>query len=45
MKQQNIKITMSYSGLRDSFISHKKKAISESVLKNESFELSNLHNF
>ncbi len=45
MTQQNIKITKSTSELRDSFISHIKKAISESVLKNESFELSNLHNF
>ena len=44
MTQQKIKINKSTNETRDSFISHIKKAISESLLTNDNFELSTLHN-
>ena len=45
MTQQKIKITKSTKETRDSFISHIKKAISESELTNDSFEFITSHNF
>ena len=44
MAQQNIKIIKSSDKIKESFISHFKKAFSSIVLINKNFELDNLHN-
>ena len=44
MAQQNIKIIKSSDKVKESFISHFKKAFSSIGLINKNFELDNLHN-